>query len=112
MLSRTAFFHASGLREGLQLNIIDGVLATSADAPSEEPAALASTGATTANRGHCRAVDALHSYGLCDSEAIGLPTVHDASARRVNAIGHQDFVTSHGHINGVLVVGLALLTST
>ena len=50
MLSRTAYFHASGVREGLQLNIIDGVLATSADAPSEEPSAFASTGELTPGR--------------------------------------------------------------
>jgi hypothetical protein len=50
MLSRTAYFHTSGLREGLQLNIIDEVLATSADSPSEEPAAFASTGELTLRR--------------------------------------------------------------
>ncbi len=50
MLSRTAFFHASGLREGVQLNIIDGVLATSADAPNEGPAAFAFTGELTLGR--------------------------------------------------------------
>jgi hypothetical protein len=47
MLSRTAYFHASGLREGLQLNIIDGVLATSANALKEGPAAFAFTGELT-----------------------------------------------------------------
>ena len=50
MLSRTAYFHASGLREGLQLNITDGVLATSADAPSEELSAFASTWELTLGR--------------------------------------------------------------
>ena len=50
MLSRTAYFHASGLRECLQLNIIDGVLPIGADAPSEEPAAFSSTGELTLGR--------------------------------------------------------------
>jgi hypothetical protein len=47
MLTRTAYFQACRLREGLQLNIIDGVLETSADPPSEQSAAFASTGELT-----------------------------------------------------------------